>query len=387
MNLDSNPNPEPLSLARFVSACNQTGINLLLEITRADGGSSSNPLVSPLSFMIALWMLYEGAGEKTRREMNEAWGLTAREPFEISGLAHTLLGSLGRPSPNGVSVAVADALWVDRALSLNPRFVQTLRQFYGAESRSLDFGAPAAAVAAVNEWTREKTAGHIPSILDSTSLSNATSCLLTCAAYFKGKWLLPFDSTSTQPASFHLPDATTRQVPMMRQTARLDFLQQPGFVGVRMPYVGGGFAMYLFLPAPESTLKEFLVSVSASSLGEWVAGFEESLIDLRLPRLEQSFSADLKEALTLMKLGTLFTADADFTPMGLGGHYVEQIKHHALVKVNEAGTVATAATAVLIGRSLQEPRVTEFNRPFFWMIRDEHTDVLLFAGCLRCPPP
>lgn len=387
MNLDSNPNPEQLSLARFVSACNQTGINLLLELARADGGSS-NPLVSPLSFMIALSMLYEGAGEKTRGEMNEAWGLTARTPFEISGLAHMLLGSLGRPSPDGVSVAVADALWVDRALSLNPRFAQTLRQFYGAESRSLDFSAPAAAVAAVNEWTREKTAGHIPSILESTSLSGATDCLLTCAAYFEGKWLLPFASASTRSGTFHLPDATTRQVPMMRQIARLDFLQQPGFVGVRMPYVGGGFAMYLFLPAPESTLKEFLVSVSARSLGEWVAGFAESLIDLSLPRSEQSFSADLKEALTLMKLGTLFTSDADFTPMGLGGgHYVEQIKHHALVKVNEAGTVATAATAVLIGRSLQEPRVTEFNRPFFWMIRDEHTEALLFAGCLRCPPP
>jgi serine protease inhibitor len=383
MNHEPNGNTTGDASSAFALACNETGIKLMLELARADAGG--NVLVSPVSLALALALLYHGAGGRTRAALEESLGLAGLAPEEVGSGGRALLDALAPRRGEGVSVAVANAVWTDLRAPLDAGFARTVRDSYDADARPVDFRDAPAASSLINSWAGEKTGGKIDALLEASAITSATDCVITSAAYFKGEWRRPFDKSLTRAGAFRLADGSAREVPIMSQTARFGTVRKQEFQAARLPYADTDFATYVFLPAPEHTLEEFLKTVSARALAAWASEMEDALLELSLPRFSQSYGAGLQEALNALNLGLLFTLEADFGPMGLGGHYVEQFKHEARAEVAEEGTAAAAATAVVMSRSAQPPSSMRVDRPFFWTIRHEPTGALLFAGCLRRP--
>src|SRR5687768_5219939 len=268
---------------KIAEAGNKFGFHMLGELARDPG---KNAFISPTSISAALAMTWNGAGGETAAEMARTLGLAGMEKETVNKGFRNLLDGLGKSGPN-VEVNVANALWARQGGAFHPVFLQTVQENYLAEASQLNFADSVAAAGRINGWIKEKTKDKIDKILQPTDVDGSTDAVLTNAIYFKGQWTRPFDPRATFPGEFTMADGTKKQVPMMRQRSLpIRMLQTPKFEAAALPYGNGRFQLYVFLPARDSGLKEFLSSVSAEKWREWMSGFREERKTVILPRFQ-----------------------------------------------------------------------------------------------------
>jgi serpin B len=198
-------------------------------------------------------------------------------------------------------------------------------------------------------------------------------------------WATPFEKKATRKGPFYLSERKQKSVPFMSQTLETAYLQGEGFQSTGLSYGDGKVSMYIFLPSEDSSLKEFLGNLNADNWDRWMSEFRKTQVELMLPRFKAAYDCSLRGPLGNLSGKIIFTSGADFSPMGLGNHFVSRFKHRALVEVNEEGTEAAATTAVLVGRSLFGPPRFIVNRPFFLAIRDNKSQTILFTGIIVDP--
>jgi serine protease inhibitor len=373
--------PVALPDKKLVEADNRFAFKLFREMTKKQSGT--NLFLSPPSVSLALSMTANGAGGKTKQAMLQTLELAAFKPAEINTGNRTLIKALQNPSPQ-VHVTIADALWADKRIKLNPAFVKTARDYYEAEARTLDLQAPTAP-GIINGWVSQKTARKISSIVSANDLSNADA-VLTNAIYFKGTWKYKFDKANTRNMDFTLPNGSKKQVPMMGAKGTYSTLALSDLSAVRLPYGSGDLSMLLFLPSPNSSLPRFLARLNTREWNSWLAGFGDAKLSwLGVPRFIVESSSELRPPLTSLGMGMAFQPGADFKPMGLAGSQIGAVKHKVKIEVNEEGTEAAAATAVVMWKGGEmSPRLI-FDRPFFCAIQDNRTGAILFMGTVTNP--
>jgi serine protease inhibitor len=225
-----------------------------------------------------------------------------------------------------------------------------------------------------------KTNGKITTLVNSDDLSSEIRCILTNAIYFKGPWSAPFDPQETRDRPFALADGRTREVAMMYRSGRYPYLETKAFQAIDLAYTGGSLSMYVFLPDEGASLH-------MSGWEEWLPQFRIAHVELALPRLSVACALDVADSLGELGLDVLFQPGADFTRMGLAGHFIAAIKHKAHIEVSEEGTEASASSAILMGRSLTPVTSMTVDRPFFLAIHDRRSSLLLFLGRIVDPEP
>lgn len=359
-----------------MSACNDLGFGLLRELLKTEG--DQNLIVSPFGLSLTLAVLCNGAGGNTKQILGNVLGARDRDDVEFNDGYLSVRRFLKDPPP-GFFLNVTSALWVQQGLSCNASFVNTVRQYYEAQVASLDFKSPTA-VAPINAWAQQQSADKINSIVDDDDLSSATDLIVATIAYFKGAWANPFDRALTREAAFYLENGKSKRVPMMQREGSFKFYETPLFQAVRLPYGDERLSMYLFLPTQSSSPAELLQQANHEVFNNWIGSMKEKRLILKLPRFELGFEAEIKRYLTALGLGVLFGVQADFTPMGLGNQFVEKFKLKAMLEVNEEGTEAAAASTAIVGRSFAPSLSVVFDRPFFWSIRDDASQIQIFAG-------
>lgn len=346
----------------------------------------SNIFISPLSLYLALAMTEGGAAGETRKAMRSALSVspTASEPtlHNASSALMNVMRSL-----RGAEVTVANALWSDVHLPLAAEFIERSKQLYDAEARTLPFADPAT-TKAINGWVSEKTKTKIPEIVTEEIVRDA-GAILTNAVYFAGKWKNEFYESQTKPQDFHLATGEKRKVPMMKQTSmRGAYRTGKNFEAAMLPYLGSSVAMYVLLPhkgvSPEHALE-------AADVKQLIEGNEPYTLDLSFPRFSTGYFAPLKDSLTALGMGIAFKyPGAEFEPLGSKLFYLSQVLHKTRLEVDEKGTVAAAATAVIVGVGMgapqkQETKTLVFDRPFALMIVDSTTGCVLFSGAIYDP--
>ena len=173
---------------------------------------------------------------------------------------------------------------------------------------------------------------------------------------------------------------------MSSDEMRCSYLQTGTFQAVRLPYGKGRVAMYIFLPKSHSGLKSFLKTATAAQWAKWMAQMRPSEVNLSLPRFHADYSETLNNPLSQMGMAFSFGGDADFSPMDLPGSYISAGLHKATLDMDEEGTVATAATAVILQESaVLAPAEMHMDHAFFCAIRDDATGTILFLGAIRDP--
>lgn len=364
---------------------NRFGLRLLdLE---AAGHPKENIFISPVSLYLALAMTESGADGKTRAAMRKTLEIsdsTSEEAMHQSGTA--LLESLR--SQRGAELAIANALWSNPSMPLAPAFIERAKAAYDADARTLDFTKPGAAADIVNAWVKDKTKGKIPSIVTPEVMRSAQA-LLTNAVYFAGKWRHEFWEGDTTDADFHLTGNRTKKVRMMlHRTLRGAYKAGDGYEAAALGYQGSSVAMYVMLPAEGVTPEQALSKAAPASLIGQNQPFD---LELHLPRFSIGYSTSLKETLTKMGMGIAFEyPGAEFAPMGSPLFFISQVIHKTRLEVDEKGTVAAAATAVIMRAGAgapkpQEKKVLTFDRPFAVMICDSATGAVLFEGVVYEP--
>ncbi|MBC7228213.1 MAG: serpin family protein [Thermoflexales bacterium] len=357
-------------------------------------GRDGNLFYSPFSISIALAMTWAGARGETERQMAETLHFTlpqdrlhaAFNALDLE-LAQRGQGARGKDG-KGFRLHIVNALWGQQGYQFLPPFLETLARNYDAGLRLLDFaGDPEAARGVINDWVSDQTESRIRDLLPPGTIDALTRLVLTNAIYFNAAWAEPFDPKTTRDGVFHLLDGRQVTVPMMRQTANYGYGAGEGFQVVELPYDGNELAMVILLP-DAGRFEEFENSLDAERVDEILRSLAYGGVTLTMPRFRVESDFRLADTLAAMGMPAAFQpGQADFSGMdGSRDLYISAILHKAFVDVDESGTEAAAATAVVIGLTAFIPRIeVTVDRPFIFLIRDLRTGTILFVGRVLNP--
>ncbi len=356
-----------------------------VELYRAIAPGAGNRFVSPFSLSTALAMTLGGARGATAQEMVRTLHLPSAEPAvhaAIAELAANLRGGVRLP----YQLDVANALWGQSGASFVPGYLALLKSEYEATVHPVDFhGDPAAALRTINAWVEEQTQGKIRDLLGSNDITPATELVLTNAIYFKGRWTTPFAKEATSDQPFRAPGADPISVPTMHRTGRIGHFQGDGFQAIELPYEGDTLAMLVILP----TADDGLPAVEAALNFDWVDRLRPQQVVLALPRFQAESRVELAKTLAGLGMPRAFSPEADFSGISTEARLqLSNVIHKAYVDVNEEGTEAAAATAVIaIRSSAVAARPVEFraDHPFLFAIRHRPTGNILFLGRIVDP--
>lgn len=385
---ETNPvgeSPMSASIETLVAANNEFGFDLFNQLRTQD--KDKNVFVSPLSVATALAMTYNGAAGETHLAMKRVLKYGTMNHADINQSSQALMAKLKSADPK-VELLIANSLWARQGVSFNPAFLDRNRQFFGAEVAALDFASPQA-VKTINDWVSQNTKGKIPVILE--QIGGDQVMFLINAVYFKGQWQKKFDAAKTQPQPFHLADSKTKSTPMMAQSGNYPYFKGDNFQAVSLPYGQGGASLYLFLPAEGVSLNSFLGGVTFQNWQQWMNSFRNAPGDVKLPRFKMEYSRDLNNPLKALGMEVAFAqGKADFSGMREQNDlFISQVKHKAILEVNEEGSEAAAATSVGMSTTSMRREPERFNfvadRPFLLAIRDNQTGAILFLGAVFEP--
>lgn len=351
-----------------------------------------NLFLSPFSIQVALAMTAVGAKDETRRVMADLIGApesVEEQNRQYARLLKSLFGDEKRP----IQLITANALWGQQGYHFKPAFQEAIAEFYDAALHVLDFRTkPDEAVKTINAWVSEKTRAKIKELLHRSLIDKDTCLILTNAIYFKGQWESEFNKTSTKDEDWHGQKASGK-VPMMHQKGGYLYYENDSFQALDLPYKGRQLSMLIVLPRK----KDGLLALET----QWAAGepyrkvtegldHEDSVL-VSLPRFKMETEFELSRVLCAMHAELAFSDEADFTGIGDEPLKISKVVHKAFVEVNEEGTEAAAATAVLmtrcagLGGPARPPKVFKADHPFLFVIRDRKTNAVLFAGRVLDP--
>lgn len=356
-----------------------------------------NLVLSPYSVAVALGMTLPGAAGRTATEIRQVLGVRDDARFHsglnsLSAYLEGLAGNQHRADGSGAELALegANQLYGQEGVTWERGFLDLLAREYGAGLRTVDYQrAPEKARGLVNGWVAERTRDRIPELIQAGVLDALTRLVLVNALYLKAPWENPFEKSLTRPSPFHRSDGSTINVATMQQPPLATTMTRgKGWRAARLPYAGRRLAMTLVLPDP-GRLRQVEQQVTSGGLAQVLAAGPEVMLDVRLPRLTFRSQSELKGALQQLGMRTAFDAYmADFRPMTVEDLdlYVSAVPHEAFVAVDEDGTEAAAATAVVI--STLSASVTEpfhVDRPFLFVIHDVKHGTPLFLGRVEDP--
>ncbi len=350
-----------------------------------------NLFYSPASIALAVGMAREGARGKTATEMDTVLHLTGKTP----GVLGTLSG-IAAGSGDGVSapeVRVANKLWVDGSMKLDPGYAALTKSAYAASADNVDFhGAPDPTRLLINAWVATQTKDKIKDLLPQGSVTQDTRLAITNAIYFKGTWKAKFDPKQTAPAPFFVSASSSHDVPMMHESTDVHFGEVDGAQVFELGYAGPadkpGMSMVVILPKDRAGLPAIEDSIAHKGFAPFVSAMNRTdKSEVWLPKMKMTVSFALADTLKTMGMPTAFSDSADFSGMTAGGGLkISHVIHKAFVEVDEKGTEAAAATAVLMTtESVHVPPSFRADHPFLFLIKDDKTGAIVFVG--RCSDP
>ena len=385
--LASRPSVAQLAAAGDASAENAFALSLLPLLAGA-----GNVVYSPYSIDTALTMADAGAAGDTAAQINHVLhaSSTAAALTAAAALQQTLRSAIGSGS-GAPKLDFANALWTQSGLALEHPFVTALTDTFAAPPQSTDFAAaPEAARAVINAWVATHTAQLIENLLGPGSVTPQTAFVLANAIYLKAHWSNPFNPKLTHLAPFVTANGESVQVPFMsaQQTA-YTYAAGSDYQAVDLPYLSSSLSLLAILPRGRS-LAHFDATFSARKLAALVGGLTERIVNLELPKLKLSTQTSLNAPLAALGMTDAFSPAANFSAITQQRALnISLVEHAADLKLDEAGTVAAAATAIVGPTAIarpQQPTVTvTFNHPYLLLLRDDTDDAILFAAVVANP--
>lgn len=380
----------PASSLAAPAAINAFAADLHGRLTRDGKGSL---FFSPFSIETALAMTSAGARGETLAEMEKTLHLPANPHPEFGKLLNHLHPT-GAGRKRGYELTVANAIWAQQGFPWHKEFAELTRKHYGAGMVEIDFAESEAARKRINDWVSKETREKIKDLIGPGVITSLTRMVLANAIYFKGTWQYTFDKKRTVDAPFTRADNTKVDVPLMYRSGVFGHGEFTMYVLRRgenvqvleLPYSGHDLSMLIYLPESAG---------GAHRLAQWLGrdllaapALKKQEVQVWLPRFKTESAISLKPALMDLGIKRAFGA-ADFTGMSPEGKrlHISHVLHKAFVDVNEEGTEAAAATAVVVKeRAAPVEKFFRADRPFVFVIRDNKTGTALFLGRYSGPP-
>jgi serpin B len=378
---------ENSDLQTLVQGNNAFALDLYAQLKTQEG----NLFLSPYSISTALAMTFAGARENTEKQMADVLHFTLGQE-QLHSEFHDLQIQLKNYVKEGIELNIANALWFQTGYNLLKDFLELTEEHYDAGLNHVDFAKDCeAARRKINIWVEQKTNNRIQKLIKPGMINALTRLVLTNAIYFKGEWVNQFEEKLTQENPFYITPEITVDVPMMNQEDRFKYFESDELQVLEVPYKGDDLSMVILLPIKKDGLTELEDSVNTDRLQEWMNALAWRQVTVFFPKFTMTCEFKLGSALADMGMPIAFTDEANFSGMTGGKDlFISKVIHKAFVDVSEEGTEAAAATAVIMEglTSVVEPTpptVFRADRPFIFVIRDNHSGSILFIGRLVDP--
>ncbi|GAB2267364.1 hypothetical protein Dimus_002349 [Dionaea muscipula] len=381
-----------MDLRQSISHQTEVSLSMVKHLSSIEA-KESNFAFSPLSIHVVLGLIAAGsAGETLAELLTFLKSESSDQLHKLSADLVSLVFADGAPV-GGPKLSFVNGVWIDQSLQFRPSFKQTVDDVYKAASNRVDFQNKAPEVTfEVNSWAEKETSGLIKDLLPPDSVDHMTRLVLANALYFKGAWDEKFDASKSKEHDFHVLNGSSVKVPFMTSKKKHVIGTFDDFKVLSLGYKRGedkrSFSMSIFLPDARdglSALAEKMSSVSGF-LDKHLPHEKVDVGDFRIPRFKISFGLDGSNLLKGLGVAKIFhgglTEMVDSTEVG-NKLCVSNIFHKSLVEVNEEGTEAAAASAVVVSlRSIRFENKVDFvaDHPFLFVIREDVTGVVLFAG-------
>jgi len=382
--------PTPKGELLFNEAVNSFAFDFFKELNK---DSEGNMFISPYSIFTALAMTYEGARNETAEEMASVLNIKQdNESFHqyMKGL-HDYLNENAE-----YNISTANAMWVRENFELLQNYIDVIHNFYGGDSSEVDFSNPAKASDIINRWVENKTNNLIKDLISPSAINPVlTMLILTNAIYFKGIWQVQFDEVNTTDRDFEVSMGNNVSVPTMCLTQTEDifnYTETEDLQILKLPYTGDGVSMVILLPKESVDIADVINSIEEESYSDWMDALSERHVDIYLPKFKFETSYTLNDYLKDLGMPNAFSGQADFS--GIDGRpdlSIDSVIHKAFIEVNEEGTEAAAATAVIMtltvdGTDTGDSRIVfDCDHPFIFLIQHEDTGTILFLGSVNNP--
>jgi serine protease inhibitor len=378
--------------AAAARAVNAFGLDLYLA-ARSEG---DNLVLSPTSIALALAMARAGAKGGTAVEMDLVLrdaGADANADW-LNALDRVLTDRSGmfrdsHGEEREVTLRIANAPFAQAGMAFEPAYLESLASRFGAGLRQVDYIADTeGARRMINEWVSRQTEQRIPELLQPGVLDEMTRLTLVNAIYLKAPWLTPFPVHATAPGPFTLMTGATIDLPMMSLTGHdLPYAEGPGWRAVELPYIGGSLALAVMVP---DDLAAFEANLAPDAFAGIVGALQPRAVALTFPKFGIETQVSLSEILAALGMPTAFLpGQADFSGITADVElYIDDVVHQANIDVDEAGTEAAAATAVVMaaeGAPVDPPVTLQVDRPFLFALRDLETGAIVFLGRVMDP--
>jgi len=373
--------PSAGQLKAFKKATGDFSLELFQRCVAAKG-KNANVTVAPLSVLNALAVSANGAAGKMSAQMRKVLG----DGASISTINKNLKWFNGHlVNSKKAKLDIANAIWYHngKSLTMNKSFIARAKKYYKAGVTAADFSDPSTA-GSINSWVAKKTHNMIKKVVD--NLQAADRVVLVNAMYFDAKWLSPFEKELTRKGTFTTASGQKHKVKMMHDTES-SYLNRNGVVGFIKPYAKG-YSYVALLPKKGTSLKSFVKKLDGNTFRKFLATESHEEVRVTMPKYSVTYSNDsMERQLADMGMPLAFSQErADFSKMGKdanGNLYIGAVIHKTKVDVDEAGTKAAAATAMVVKASsapIAKPKVVKLNRPFVYAIIDNSTKIPLFIG-------
>lgn len=386
-------------MASVVNANNKFAFDLYSQYKSNDG----NVFFSPYSISSALAMTYEGAKGNTAEEIAKVFYFLSDESVMRNGYK-SVYDLINNPNQN-FKLSTANALWIQKDFSLLKDYTDLIKQYYGGEAKNLDFITETEkSRQTINDYIEEQTNDKIKDLIPGGMLDSMTRLVLTNAIYFKGTWQWEFDKSDTSEQNFFITPENSVKTQMMfmdPEKARFNYADTGKLQILELPYKGDKLSMLILLPKQgqsydfetgemitfDNTLDD--IELSIGKLNEYKSQMKETKMDrIYLPKFEFDTKYFMKEILINLGINDAFDIiSADFS--GITGDkdlYIGDVIHQAFVAVDEKGTEAAAATAVIMKTTASmSTNIFRADHPFIFLIQDKETGLILFMGRMNDP--
>lgn len=353
----------------------QKAADFALDLLRRCEDGEKNCVLSPCSILTALAMTENGADGETLRQFEEVLGMPC-------GTLNAYLKDCF--ANEGEEVASANSVWLrDEAdLKLKEDYQKLIQELFAAEIFTAPFDEQT--VEQVNAWVSEHTKERIQQIVD--TLEDASTVLIN-ALSFDAKWEIPYGPNSVKGGFFTASDGTAQEVEMLsgKENAYLDDGMATGFI---KPYEGGKYSFVALLPNEGTDVQTYLASLTGSGLLNLIRNASQEQVTATMPKLRTETALRLSGQLPGMGLTSAFTAAADFSRMADAAQHIDEVIHKTYLSIDEEGTEAAAATAVIMTKSARPVMglTVTLDRPYLMAIVDNETECLLFLGVINTIP-
>jgi serpin B len=348
--------------------------------------TKGNHFFSPYSISTALAMTYGGARAETETQMATVLHFNLGQK-KLHSTFSELQNHFKQTQQEGeFRLNIANALWVEKSYELLSEFLELNQKYYEANLFGVNFiNDPEGSRFKINDWVEKKTEEKIKDLLGKGIIDTLTRLVLTNTIYFKAEWTRKFDAKKTNEKDFWMTEEAKTKVQMMTQKSFFGYSENNDLQVLEMPYKGSNLSMIVLLPRTIDGLSELESKLSSQSLKEWTSNLSIKHIEVFIPKFTSTRSFNLNSTLLSLGMVDAFSDSADFSGMEPKKELkISDVVHKAFIDVDEEGTEAAAASAVVMGiKSAPLPEdLPRFiaDHPFLYLIRERITGTIVFMG-------